>query len=99
MNVANLQIQGLCMAVVTFQRLLVAKGVLLGPDIAHALHKAELELTGSDRAVDDLAPSDRDALAFPLRLLQAALKAPVEADFTNLATDVATTKPRYNDQM
>ena len=72
MNVANLQIEGLLMAVAAINNLLVHKGMLTVDEIDLALHKAEADITSDERVFEDMSPANRDAVCFPLRLLRTA---------------------------
>lgn len=101
MNVANLQIEGLLMAVASITNALVHKGVLSVDDVDLALRKAEASVTGEERVHEDMSPANRDALCFPIRLLQLANLSASEADvcsFSELAKMVGKTKEPYNDQ-
>jgi hypothetical protein len=98
MNTANLQLEGLLMAVAAISRRLVDKGVLTGEELDRTLAEVEATLTGEDRAVEDLSPANRDAIAFPVRLLREANRQGVEAGFHALARRVGQDKGRYNDQ-
>ncbi len=98
MNAANLQIEGLLMAVAALNRCLVARGVLAREEIDKALAITEAAITSDDRAVEDLSPSNRDALAFPIRLLRAANVHDEPAEFAALARSVGQNKRHYNDQ-
>jgi hypothetical protein len=101
MNVANLQLQGLLMAIASINNALVHKGVLDIDEIDLALRKAEANLTGEERLFEDMAPSQRDAVCFPIRLLQAANSSQGETSvstFSELARLVGSTKVPYNDQ-
>ena len=102
MNVANLQLEGLLMAMASINNLLVQKSLLSIDEIETALHKAEASLTGEERNYEDMSPSNRDALCFPVRLLRMANSAQSEASippFSELARMVGETKQPYNDQM
>lgn len=102
MNVANLQIEGLVMALAALNRTLVGKGVLSAEEIDAALARAEAAMTGEERMQDDLPPSNRDAICFPIRLLRLANRSSDEAGteaFSELARMVGQTKRAYNDQM
>ena len=102
MNVANLQLEGLIMALASINRALVAKGLISPEEIDEALRKAEAGLTGEERAIEDLTPSYRDAVCFPIRLLQLANAAHSEGElpaFSALTRTVGQTKGHYNDQM
>ncbi len=101
MNVANLQLEGLIMAIASLNQMLVSKGVASIDDIETALHKAEAGLTGEERLFEDLRPAHRDAVCFPLRVLRMANHAQSQADvpgFTELARMVGETKSGYGDQ-
>ncbi|HEV2502806.1 MAG TPA: hypothetical protein VGV39_07005 [Mesorhizobium sp.] len=101
MNVANLQIEGLLMAVAAINDALVRKGVLSAEEVELALRKVEASLTGDERLHEDLSPSNRDAVCFPIRLLMAANTSQGQTDvasFAELARLVGRTKEPYNDQ-
>lgn len=101
MNAANLQLQGLLLAVASINNMLVHKGLLGVDDIDLALRKAEASLTGEERLHEDMTPANRDAVCFPIRMLQMANRSQGEVDvpsFTELARMVGRTKDPYNDQ-
>jgi hypothetical protein len=101
MNTANLQLEGLYLAVAAINDLLVRKGVLTREEIDLALRTAEATVTGDDRLIDEFRPANRDAVAFPLRLLQLANHSAGSkgtVSFSELARMVGETKPQYNDQ-
>jgi hypothetical protein len=101
MNVANLQLEGLLMAVAAINHLLVRKGLLTVGEIDAALAKAQSNMTGEERS-QELSSSHRDAINFPIRMLQITNRCAPEADlppFSDLARMVAEIKPPYNDQM
>lgn len=103
MNVANLQIEGLLMAFAATNQLLVEKGLLSAGDIDMALHKAEARITSGERfQEEDISVASRDAMCFPIRLLQLANSAGPEfatAGFSELARQVGLTKRPFNDQL
>lgn len=73
MNTANLQLEGLIMAVAALSNALVAKGAISHKEIAAALGSAE-------RAVEDddsrgLSDANRAATLFPIRVLVLANEA------------------------
>jgi hypothetical protein len=101
MNVANLQLEGLLMAVASINQALVRKGVLSVEEIDLALRKAEANETDQDRA-DELSSAHRDAINFPIRLLLLANKRPPDSElpsFSALTKMVGQTKEPYNDEM
>lgn len=100
MNTANLQLEGLLMAMAEINRLLVRKGLLSQEEVDLALRSAEASLSSEDKSVE-LSPANRDAIAFPVRLLLQANSRRPEEDlpaFTALAKLVGETKEPYNDQ-
>ncbi len=99
MNVANLQLEGLLMAVASINGTLVRKGLLTSDEVDDALRRAEAGLTGEERLYQDMSPANRDAVCFPIRLLQLANRAPATSSFSDLARLVGQTKEPYNDQM
>ncbi|BCG86608.1 hypothetical protein MesoLj113c_27180 [Mesorhizobium sp. 113-3-9] len=101
MNVANLQLEGLMMAVASINNLLVHKGLLSVDDIDIALRKSEANFTGDERTYEDMPLANRDAICFPIRLLRIANNSQGESDilpFSELAKMVGQTKEPYNDQ-
>ncbi len=102
MNTANLQLQGLLLAVASINNALVHKGLLGIDEIDLALRKAEASLTAEERLFEDMSPANRDAICFPIRLLQAANRSQGETSvpgFSELARMVGLNKDHYNDQM
>jgi hypothetical protein len=102
MNTANLQLEGLVMAIALINQTLVAKGVLSADEIEHALAVTEQTALGDDRVSEDLSPANRDAVVFPIRLLRLANSLGGGRDippFTELARMVGETKGAHNDQL
>jgi hypothetical protein len=102
MNVANLQLEGLLMAIASINNVLVQKGLLTVDEVDVALRKAEASLAGDQRLYEDMSPANRDAVCFPLRFLQLANRSQSELSvvpFAELTRMVARTKAPYNDQM
>lgn len=102
MNVANLQLEGLLMAVASINNLLVNQNLLSADDIDTALRKAEAGLTSDGHLLGSMPPANRDAVCFPIRLLRLANNMQSEAGvppFSELARAVGQTKEPYNDQM
>jgi hypothetical protein len=101
MNTANLQLEGLYLAVAAMNNLLVEKGLLERSDVDLALRRAEAIATG-DRHAEELSLANRDAMAFSIRLLRLAndtLAVGENPSFSDLARAVGSTKKPYNDQM
>lgn len=100
MNTANLQLEGLMMALAAMNNLLVTKGLASSDEVAGALERAEQTVLG-DHRTEELDPAQRDAIAFPIRLLRLANNGSSESDtqsFSELAKLVGQTKTGYNDQ-
>lgn len=100
MNTANLQLEGLYLVVASLNEMLVAKGVASREDIAQSLRMAE-QTAITDYNVEDMSPANRDAVAFPARLLLLALRGSGDGQiqpFSELARLVGETKEPYNDQ-
>jgi len=102
MNTANLQLEGLYLAIASINHVLVRKGVLTVEEIDTALRRAEANATADDHIIDDMSPANRDAVCFPIRFLQLANASLSNEDipsFSDLARMVAQVKAPYNDQM
>ncbi|MBF0679675.1 MAG: hypothetical protein IR164_12155 [Devosia sp.] len=101
MNTANLQLEGLLMAIASINKTLVSKGILTTEEIDKALATSEQLVVGDDRAVEELSPANRDAIAFPIRLLRQANSQGSDdtSSFSQLTRTVGETKDRYNDQL
>jgi hypothetical protein len=72
MNVANLQLEGLLMAIASVNNALVQKGVLTIEELDTALRAAERSISGDVDAHPEMPPANRDAACFPVRLLRLA---------------------------
>jgi hypothetical protein len=101
MNTANLQLEGLYLVIASLNNALVRKGILSRDEIDLALRRAEQTALGEDRVSEDMRSANRDAIAFPARLLALANRT-ASADeistFSELARMVGATKEPYNDQ-
>ena len=102
MNTANLQLEGLLVAIAAVNQALVAKGVLATAEIDRALAISEQTALGDERLTEDLSPSNRDAVLFPIRLLRLANNVAGDRGvppFAELARAVGESKAPYNDQL
>jgi len=102
MNASNLQLQGLYLALASLNEALVAKGVLGRDEIELALARAEQIALGEERTTEELTSANRDALAFPARLLRLANKEAESGEppsFSKLARLVGQTKGHYPDEL
>lgn len=102
MKTADLQLEGLMMALAGLNQTLVAKGVVTVEEIDRSLARSEQTVLGDDRVVEDLSPANRDAIAFPIRLLRLANNMSDGAGtpaFAELARMVGETKGPDNDPL
>lgn len=100
MNIANVQLEGLYLAIAEILRLIVQKGVIERDELDETLQRAEVTAMNDDRG-GTLSPAERDAMAFSIRLLRAANKtseASSPLPFSELARTVGETKTRNSDQ-
>jgi hypothetical protein len=101
MNVANLQLEGLYLAIASVNSTLVEKGLVSRDDIDLALRKAEQSALGDYRS-EELSPAERDAVAFASRVLAVANAREAGQPlppFSDLARQVGETKDKYPDQV
>jgi hypothetical protein len=73
MNTANLQLEGLYLALAALTDLLASKGLVSREEIDGAFESAEQTALNDYRA-DELRPANREAVAFPSRFLRLANK-------------------------
>ncbi|MGO4673595.1 hypothetical protein AB4Z40_11915 [Bosea sp. 2YAB26] len=95
MNTANLQLEGLLVAVAELTRLLVRKGLVEEAEVEWALDRAETSLRSDHRRMGQLRESNADAVTFPVRFLSAALRNTGDSplSFSELACHVGQSKP------
>lgn len=95
MNTANLQLEGLLVAVAELSRLLVRKGLVEAGEVEQALATAEAALRADQPRMEQLSGSNAEAVCFPIRFLSAALQAKDGAPlaFSELACRVGQSKP------
>ena len=67
MNTANLQLEGLYLAIASINDLLVAKGMVKADELDLALRRAEANATAEERMEEEMSPANRDAICFPIR--------------------------------
>lgn len=100
MNTANLQLEGLYLALAAINETIVEKGLLTREEVSLALRRAEQTALGDYRN-DTLSPAEQDAVAFAPRLLMLAneLRAQGTApSFSDLAKAVGLSKRPHPDQ-
>lgn len=95
MNTANLQLEGLLVAVAELTRLLVRKGLVDEAEVEQALAAAEAAMRADHPRMEQLSGSNAEAVCFPIRFLSAALHARDGSPlaFSELACRVGQTKP------
>lgn len=93
MNTANLQLEGLLLAVAAVNEALVTKGLLAREELETALRRAERTIRTDARMDDDIPPSNREAVVFPIRVLLLAASREAPLTFSQLARMVGETKP------
>jgi hypothetical protein len=93
MNTANLQLEGLLLAVAAVNDALVTKGILTRDELEAALRRAERTILTDARMDDDISPSNREAVVFPIRVLHLAASRDATLTFSQLARMVGETKP------
>jgi hypothetical protein len=102
MNVANLQLQGLLMAVASINRTLVEKGLLSIDEVDLALRKAETSFTSEGGLFEELPPSNKEAICFPIRLLRTANHGQSRTKvlpFSELTKTVGGTRHPYEERL
>ena len=101
MNTANLQLEGLYLAIAAVNNVLVERGLLTREEVDLSLRRAEQTALGDYRAEEDLSSAERDAVAFAPRLLAIANNSASDGftpPFSELARMVGQTKEPHNDQ-
>ncbi|MBB4003225.1 hypothetical protein [Aurantimonas endophytica] len=100
MNTANLQLEGLYVAVSALMTALRQNHVLTEGEIDDALARAETALLSDPGRPTELSPAHVDAIAFPLRYLRLANNRSANGEFptfTELAAQVGREKPQQAD--
>jgi hypothetical protein len=85
MNTANLQMEGLLLALGALCRELQRKGALDSAGIVEALDQAEASATRRNGEVSD---SNAEAIRFPIRFLRLALQESEALDYQTLAARI-----------
>jgi hypothetical protein len=95
MNTANLQLEGLLLAVSSVLETMRRKNVLTEEEILESLAEAEACTKSRIAGMPNLSSANLEAIEFPIRFLRAATHttAPGHATFMELAAKVAETKP------
>ena len=94
MNAANLQLEGLLLALYSLLDTMKAKGLLTEGEIDDALATAEANALADPQRAEQLSPAHLDGVTFPIRFLRAANTASkVPETFTTITQLVGETKP------
>jgi hypothetical protein len=94
MNTANLQLQGLLLAMYALLDSMKHKGVLNREEIEQALEMAEANALTDATRVENLSDANLEAVLFPIRFLRCANTVSVKPEsFTTIAQLVGETKP------
>lgn len=95
MNTANLQLEGMLIALASLVGALKQKGLLSQEDIEEALTNADAATDADAETRTELRPAHFDAIRFPLRFLRLANDLPPDQSlsFAKIATMIGETKP------
>ncbi len=92
MNPANLQLEGMLMAVAALGELLCRKELVTREELVEAFRQAEVQAArGADRP-HPLTPANVEAVLFPLRFLAKAAQGGSDRAFPELAEDIGRGK-------
>ena len=95
MNTANLQLEGVLMAMAALCQLMREKGIAAEEDIESSLRRAE-EMLATDRLrPEQLSQANVEAMLFPLRFLREANRCDTSGDalaYSAIATAVGRTR-------
>jgi hypothetical protein len=72
MNSANLQLQGLLLALYALLDAVKQKGLMTPDELDDALATAEANALADSQRVGELSPANLDGMLFPIRFLRAA---------------------------
>ena len=100
MNTANLQLEGLYVAVSALMAALRQKNLLTEAEIEAALADAEEVVADDPKRPEQLTHAHVDAICFPIRYLRAANRRIADgdfADFSGIAAQVGREKPQQAD--
>lgn len=97
MNTANLQLEGLLLAVAALADVLARKGIVTRDEWVEALNRAEIEAANDGKRPAELRDAHVDGICFPIRFLRlAATMGPEERkSFMEIAALVGQTKPGH----
>ncbi len=94
MNPANLQLEGLLLALYALLDAIKSKGLLTEQEVEEALATAEANALADPQRVEQLSAAHLDGMTFPIRFLRTANTASkVPETFTTITQLVGETKP------
>lgn len=91
MNTANLQLEGLLLAVAALCGELKRKRMLDGAEIESALDRAE---QGASARMSELSDANLEAIQFPVRFLRHALRDVGKLDYRTIAVEIGRQRDR-----
>lgn len=97
MNTANLQLEGVLLAMAALADVLARKGIVSRDEWVEALNRAEIEAAGEAKRSAEMRAAHVDGICFPIRFLRlAATLGPEERkSFMEIAALVGQTKPDH----
>lgn len=98
MNTANLQLEGLLLAMSSLVETMIRKDVLTADEVQHALNRAEANASTDPLRPRELSGANVDAICFPIRFLRLAMDASAKGapmNFAEIAGQVGQTKPDH----
>ena len=102
MNTANLQLEGLYVAMSAIMNAVRQKGILTEEEIDRSLEEAEAALAGDANRPQELSAAYVDAILFPVRYLRLANRTWADGEFplfAELGARVGREKPQAGDVM
>ncbi|WP_173932739.1 hypothetical protein [Chelativorans sp. Marseille-P2723] len=88
MNTANLQMEGVLMAMAALCQILREKNLLRAEEIEEVFAEAEMALSNDELRPEELSRANVEAMLFPLRFLREANRPGAAEAFTEIATRV-----------
>jgi len=96
MNTANLQLEGLLLALASLLQAFEHKGLLTREEIDAMLGEAEARARSEPQRPSELSAANVDAVCFPIRFLRLAATRPERPQgFAEITASVGHTKPEH----
>ena len=102
MNTANLQLEGLYVAVSALMNAIRQKGIITDAEIEASLADAERSVSTDPRRSSEMSPSNVEAILFPIRYLRLANRKWADGElpgFAELAAGVGREKPQHREMV